>query len=916
MVNSPEMLSRIEAIFNEALALPEGDRRVLVEARCVGDATLFGEVCFLLKASVEEEMLARTRLRESHFAAIAGEEKRRVGAYEIDRLIGRGGMGAVYVAHRADGNFEQQVAIKLIDLPLATDLFRERFRLERQILAGLNHPLIARLLDGGVTSEGEPFLVMEYVDGIPIHRFCEDGHLSISQRLILFKQVCEAVQFAHQNLVVHRDLKPDNILVMADGTPRLLDFGTAKLLSPSLDGPGSEFTRQGFQSFTPQYASPEQVLGNPITTASDTYSLGVLLYLLLTGILPYELKEFTTAEMIRVICEEQPKRPERSGGGDKRLDADLEAIVLKALRKEPGERYLTAVQLAADVQAYLDGRTVTARRGTFGYRASKFIRRHRVALVGAGLVFTSLTAGIAGVLWQSRLANVERRKAEARAADLRQLSNSLLSELDEAIKELPGSTGVQRLLVTRVLEHLDRMSVDSSGDRLIELDLVNAYTRLGNIQGNPYDQNLGDRQGALVSLDKALAIAKLLSASATLDREAVHAMASVLQARSEVLWGMEKTPEAVASMRAATAAFERLVEGRDATPALISEAAAAYGTLGDELGQPGTPNLGDVDGALVAYRRHIQLDERALAIDPDFPRARRGLGIILLKMANIVVDTDPAQALSIYELAEKRFDALAESKQSGLTSQRMRANLLRKEAMAMRELGEHARAVPFFDQALVMQKRIAAADPKDTRSLFDVYVDLTQAANNYEESADPALVAPGIRRRYLAPAAPLLKEAESVALQLLKDNPSNDDWKLQLADVQVRLGTVEQTLNAPGDFAALSARGLAMLKELAAKHADSLLILDSEVSALLNVEPLTLREPSLAIACAEREALLTKRRKPGVLLSVAQAYRSAGQPEKARAAASEGLALLPAATAGTPVPRIRKLLELEERRSR
>src|SRR6202051_1028969 len=181
--------------------------------------------------------------------------------------------------------------------------------MERQILAGLNHPLIARLLDGGVTGDGEPFLVMEYVDGVTIHRFCDDHRLSVGERLLLFKSVCEAVQFAHQNLVVHRDLKPDNILVMEDGTPRLLDFGTAKLLSPSADGMGSEFTRQGFQSFTPQYASPEQVLGNPITTASDTYSLGVLLYLLLTGSVPYEIKELTTGELMRVICVEPPRRP-------------------------------------------------------------------------------------------------------------------------------------------------------------------------------------------------------------------------------------------------------------------------------------------------------------------------------------------------------------------------------------------------------------------------------------------------------------------------------------------------------------------------------------------------------------------------------------------------------------------------------
>jgi eukaryotic-like serine/threonine-protein kinase len=912
MNHSPEMLSRIEAVFNEALALPVGDRHALIEARCRGDAALIAEVLSLLKACAEEEMLAGVRLSQAHFEAYAGNEKKRVGAYEIDRLIGRGGMGAVYVAHRADGNFEQQVAIKLIDLPLATELFRERFRLERQILAGLNHPLIARLLDGGVTDEGEPFLVMEYVDGVPIHRFCENNRLSIAQRLALFRSVCEAVQFAHQNLVVHRDLKPDNILVMEDGTPRLLDFGTAKLLSPSTDGPGSEFTRQGFQSFTPQYASPEQVLGNPITTASDTYSLGVLLYLLLTGGLPYELKEFTTAEMVRVICEQEPRRPVLPAGGEKRLDADLEAIVLKTLRKGPEERYLTAVQLAADVQAYLDGRPVSARRGTFRYRAGKFVRRHAIALLGAGLVLASLTAGVGGVLWQARVANTERRKAEARAADLRQLSNSLLSELDDAIKELPGSTSVQRLLVTRVLEHLDRMSKDAAGDRLIQLDLVNAYTRLGNIQGNPYDQNLGDPAGALVSLDKALAIAKSLTASAALDREALHALAMVQQARSEVLWGMERTPEAVASMRAATQAFDTLVAERDAPPALICEAASAYGALGDELGQPGTPSLGDPVAALAAYRRNIQLYERALSIDAGFPRARRGLGIVPLKIGNIEIETDPSQALRDYELAEERFNAMPESKQSGLTSARMRANLLRKKAMAIRELGEYTQAVPLFDQALTIQKEIAAADTKDTRSLFDVYVDLTQAAENYEDSADPAFAAdPRIRRRNLAPAAPLLKQAEAIALQLLKQNPSNDDWKASLADVQVRLGTIEQNLNTSDDSAALSAVGLATLKELAAKHPDSVLIFDMEVAALLNVMPQTLRDPAWAIACTEHEALLTKRKQPNVLLSVAQAYRSAGQIEKARTAANEGLALLPAVNAGTPMTRTRTLLQLE-----
>jgi tetratricopeptide (TPR) repeat protein/predicted Ser/Thr protein kinase len=913
MSNSPEMLPLIESIFNEALALPEGDRRALIEARCLGDEALTAEVCSLLKACAAEELLAISRLRESALDEYVDKDRKRVGAYEIDRLVGRGGMGAVYVAHRADGNFEQQVAIKLIDLPLATDLFRERFRVERQILAGLNHPLIARLLDGGVTSEGEPFLVMEYVDGVPIHRFCEDSHLSVSERLLLFKSVCEAVQFAHQNLVVHRDLKPDNILVMKDGTPRLLDFGTAKLLSATAaESPGSEFTRQGFQSFTPQYASPEQVLGNPITTASDTYSLGVLLYLLLTGSLPYELKEFTTAEMVRLICEQPPRRPVASPGSDKRLDADLEAIVLMALRKDPKERYLTAVQLAGDVQAYLDGRTVTARRGTFRYRAGKFVRRHKVALLGAGLVLASLTVGLGGILWQAKVANEERRKAEDRAADLRQLSNSLLSELDEAIKELPGSTNAQHLLVTRVLEHLDRMSKDAEGDRLIQLDLVNAYTHLGNIQGNPYDQNLGDRSGALVSLDKALVIANSLMTHSPQDHEALHAVATVQQARSEVLWGLEKTPEAVASMRTATAAFERLVEEGDATPSLICDAAAAYGTLGDELGQPGRPSLGDLSGALGAYRKNIQLYERTLSIDQNFIRARRGLGIVQLKIGNIELETDPNQALKDFELAEQRFQALPESKQEGLSPARMRANLLRKKAMAMKELGQFSEAAPLFDQAVTIQKEIAAADPKDTRSPYDVFVDVTQAAYSYQDAADPAFQTdPGIRHRNLALALPLLKEGQSIALQLLKQNPSDEDWKTSLADTQVRLATVEHDLHTSDDSAALAREGLATLKELVATHPDSLMILDAAVPGFLTVEPLVLRDPPFAIRCAEHQALLTRRKEPRVLLSVAQAYRFTGQIEKARAAAKEGLALLPPANTKTRTPRMRQQLELE-----
>jgi serine/threonine protein kinase len=297
------------------------------------------------------------------------------------------------------------VAIKLIESPLATEMFRERFRQERPILAGLQHPYIARLLDGGVTDSGDPYLVMEYVHGMPIQHFCDEKKLSQEQRVELFLRVCEAVQFAHQHLVAHSDLKPDNILVADDLTPRVLDFGTARLLSPAPGQRGAELTREGFQSSTPQYASPEQVLGKPITTASDTYSLGVLLYLLLTESLPYEVTELTTAEMVRVVCEKPPRKPQEtahSNGVAAKIDADLDAILLKALRKEAKDRYLTAAQLAANLRAWRDCRPVGARRGTLRYRAAKFMRRHRLGLIVAAVLAITLAAGVAGVALMPR----------------------------------------------------------------------------------------------------------------------------------------------------------------------------------------------------------------------------------------------------------------------------------------------------------------------------------------------------------------------------------------------------------------------------------------------------------------------------------------------------------------------------------
>jgi serine/threonine protein kinase len=912
MNKTTESFLRVEAIFNEALAVEEEARMALIEFRSNGDREIKAEVVSLLKACEVEENLRESRRLEPEAERELPSEPTRVGPYLLDRLLGRGGMGAVYLAHRADGQFEQKVAIKLIDLPLATELFKERFRRERQILAQLQHPYIARLLDGGETRTGDLYLAMEYVDGLPIHRFCDQRNLALPQRLALFLCVCEAVQFAHQNFVVHRDLKPDNILVAEEGTPRLLDFGTAKLLTGSAAKPGGELTREGYQSFTPLYASPEQVMGRPITAASDTYALGVLLYVLLTGVHPYELKELTAAEMLRVICEEPPRRPLHAAGLAKRMDADLEAILMKALRKEPGERYRTADQLSSDLRAYQEGKPVAAHQGTLRYRAAKFILRNRISVVGSALLAASLVAGVIGVAWQANVANEERRRAEASAADLRQLSNSLLSELDEAIKELPGSTGAQKLLVTRVLEHLDRTAKDAHGDRQTQLDLVNAYTQLGEIQGDPYVQNLGDPHAALVSLGKAIEIVLPLAGSKSGDRDALRLLALTQQYRSDVLFGMAETDDAVKAMRISSDAWDKLIAAGNVTPLLLCDAGSAYGTLGDELGQTGTASLVDPAGAIAAYSMAMAADNSALAIDPHFSRARRGLSIYEMKIGSVKMETDPATAVKDFEAALKHADALPEAEKGRLSTVRVRAMLMRKLAIALEQLGEYAQSVPLFQQAIGFHRHIVAQDPKDSRALLDLVIVLDDTAIGYEDAADPVLAArTGDRSANLILARKYLAQATAELEGLLKMDPDHDEWRALLYFMQVRLGAIDFALHARGRSDLKTKIALASMKELYSKAHFTAQLLDQLADAFLRAEPASLEDPQLALACVQRETALSHSRTPSMLLTLAQAFRATGQIEKSRATAREGLALLPPAQPGNVKPRNRKLLEVQ-----
>jgi len=902
---------RLEAIFHEVAEAPQEERTARLEALCAGDSALIREAGSLLRARDEEERVTAAYVPSGPGELPDTHIGRRIGPYLLERLLGRGGMGAVYLARRVDGQFDQQVAVKLIGLPLASDLFRERFRLERQILAGLSHPYIARLLDGGVSDDGELYLAMEYANGRPIQRYCAQHSLYLRQRIELFKSVCTAVRFAHQNLVVHRDLKPDNILVLEDGTPKLLDFGTAKLLGPTDVRAETEFTRQGFHSFTPQYASPEQVLGRPISTASDIYSLGVLLFLLATGELPYELKEFTTGEMVRVICEQQPARPSQKAAPGT-LDSDIDAIVLKALRKEPEQRYASVDQLIADLEAYLDGRPVAAHQGSFRYRAGKFARRNKLALGASALLAVTILAGICGVLWQFHIANVQRRKAEARAEDLRALSNSLLSEIDEAIQKLPGSTEAQKLLVSTVLKHLDRTAKDASGDPQLQLDLANAFIRLANVQGNPYDQNIGDTQGALTSLDKALSIATAVVRQQPGNPAAAHALGWAQQSRSEVLWGAGRTQEAVVTMRLAVAAFEELASRPGAKPDALMDTATAYGGLGDELGQSGTASLSDPVAALAAFRKTLEIEERIVRLDPGFSRAWRGIAVSHYKIANVTAETDPAAALPDYRKAIDGVNALSEDARKTLPNQRMLGMMLRRAGMALKEVGRYQEALSYMEQAKLIAQRFLTADPNDTRAGNDLLAVLENQAQCFEDRAEGVFTdEPSNRPADAASALKTLSETRSLIERLLQIQPDNRSLRSTLGLILIRISLQQQALHQTQGASELAARGVALLKAVAKQPNLQGFDLDQVATGLAIVMPVQFRDPGLAVECAQRMVDMSHHRKPGFLLTLAHACRAAGQPERARAAALVGIALLPDATPATVPSRVRKQLQAE-----
>ena len=584
----------------------------------------------------------------------------RLGAWQIVRRLGSGGMGDVFEARRADGSFEGRAAIKLIKRGMDSEAVLQRFAQERQALARLHHPHIATLLDAGLSDDGLPYFVMEFVDGVPIDEAARS--LPIEQRIGLFLQLADAVAHAHRNLLVHRDLKPGNVLVRSDGEVKLLDFGIAKALDP-VDGQdgvgasGNDTTIGTLRPFTPNYASPEQVRGEPVSTATDIYSLGVLLYQLLTGVRPTGRDATTPAQAARSVLEEMPTRPSSLPSRitndphwlatRKRLAGDLDNVLLKALEKPVARRYDSVDALIADVRAYLAGYPVSARAATWRYVSGKFIARHRVPVAAAALAALALVAGAGVALWQAHEARLGRDEARAardearrRLADVRSVTHDLVFRFGDGIAYLPGGMNIKEDLLNATLAQLQRLADASGSDAAIVADVASLHARLAELQGADTAPSTERPKQALAHADQAIALGAQVWAERKADRQFANWLARAYQIRAQRQRAdgqLEPALQTLMQERSLVAQSLALQTRDDERAWLLSNLAGTLFLESQLLDALNLPSLNRPDAALLrmtdaehAYRRVLALGDKVLdgldaAARPEEPKARAGL---------------------------------------------------------------------------------------------------------------------------------------------------------------------------------------------------------------------------------------------------------------------------------------------------
>jgi eukaryotic-like serine/threonine-protein kinase len=859
---------KVNDLFHAALEREPQQRVAFLATECSGDPELLNQVGRLVEAHGRSSGFIETPV-SAVIRSMVDEDEVALGApfgpYKVVRELGRGGMGTVYLAERADTQFEKRVAIKVVKRGMDTDAVLAQFRHERQILAGLEHPNIARLLDGGTTMGGLPYFVMEYIEGLPIDAYCDAHRLPIAARLQLFRQMCAAVAHAHQHLVVHRDIKPSNILVTPDGTPKLLDFGIAKILDAG-EPNQTRGTVAALRIMTPEYASPEQVSGDRVTTASDVYALGLLLHELITGERAHRLQTSSLDEIVRVVCDSEPARPSAVVAGlkerdeisanrgatpeklRKQLAGDLDQIVLAALRKEPQRRYASVAAMAEDIHNYLARRPVVARGEAWTYRARRFVRRNALPVTAVAVAFVALAAGLVATLWQARVAErarreaeVQRSQAERRFEDVRKLATSFVFEFHDAIAA--GPTPARALVVSRGVQYLDSLAKDAARDRRLQLDLAEAYDRLSDIQGNPFGSNVGDVRASLESMKKAMAIRELVANNAPPQSAEGLAFIRSLSRLGDAYHATGQSKDAVELYRRVVRAGGSTVQGggtgREAQKIVAHASTRLCAIL---------MTLGDSAGALHGCRNSVRVYDGLMRGDPGDATLREQAATAYSASANTLRLTgNLTEALPLSRRASAELKQLAATAAAPGRVRLQLATALTRQGNVEAALGSDADAVSSYDQAVDLLDELLAADPSDQR----------------------------IRT--------------ILSYLLLRQSP-----------VLIRAG------RAPAAGAS-TRRGLAMLKTQAERPTAGPTDLNEYATWLLTCEPASERRPSEALRLARRAA--ESQAHPVYLDTLAMAYFQTGAVEQAVKTAERALAMLPPLAPGSRPTGLRSEIE-------
>jgi tetratricopeptide (TPR) repeat protein/tRNA A-37 threonylcarbamoyl transferase component Bud32 len=711
IVNSPTNKSddvavrtSLENLFLDAVDLSPVEQREFIRVHCEGDRESAAALEGLLAGERKTRDLSPWSVSDLRF-----------GPYRVTGRIGEGGMGVVYLAVRDDSEYQKDVAVKLIRRGMDTDLIVARFRNERQILANLDHPNIARMLDGGTDQQGSPYLVMEYVEGQSLTDYLEHHKPDLRARLELFRQICSAVHYAHQRMVIHRDLKPRNILVTVGGHPKLLDFGVAKLLEAGGDAEGSTA-----QMLTPAYASPEQVRGEQVTTASDVYSLGVILYEILTGRSPYRSGTTSPSVLLREICEQEPGRP--SLNGSRELKGDLDNIVLMALRKDPSRRYASVDRLSRDIERYLHGFPVEARGDSFAYVAGKFVRRNRVLVIAAALVLLMAVSSVVSIVRSAAVARVERAKAEGRLNDVRAMAHSFIFDIDTALDGIPAALPVRVLINQKAEAYLDRISADAPTDLPLRRELATSYNQLARVQGVPGHGNLGFLADARASLNKAM---KLLEGSLAIDPKSYldHGLLiAVYNSLGQLEWSTGDPAAALAAHEKGLKETETLLAHIPHPPTrLLSAAGSAYLYVALDKGA-NYSNLGDPVSCLPLLQRSLELfrsiNDVKEPISEPYLSEYRNLANVERVLAGLLYQLDrPVEAEAHYQRA---MDFL-HSPRVDLRETNSRSVLLATEtwhAYWLTTQADLTEALPLSKSAFHLAEELLHEDPKNQLGLL------------------------------------------------------------------------------------------------------------------------------------------------------------------------------------------------------